>query len=88
MLIKILLTVIFLAITVGVGFYSRRSAKNVDGFVLGGRNVGGWLTAFECRWLADSLRLWHIIFLCSSLRWLCRTVWLEIWHVRIMDRRW
>ena len=46
MLIKILLTVIFLAVTVGVGFYSRRSAKNVDGFVLGGRNVGGWLTAF------------------------------------------
>ena len=46
MLIKILLTVIFLAITVGVGFYSRRSAKNVDGFVFGGRNVGGWLTAF------------------------------------------
>ena len=46
MLIKVLLTVIFLAITVGVGFYSRRSAKNVDGFVLGGRNVGGWLTAF------------------------------------------
>ena len=46
MLIKILLTLIFLAITVGVGFYSRRSAKNVDGFVLGGRNVGGWLTAF------------------------------------------
>ena len=31
---------------VGVGFYSRRSAQNVDGFVLGGRNVGGWLTAF------------------------------------------
>lgn len=46
MLIKVLLTVIFLAVTVGVGFYSRRSAKNVDGFVLGGRNVGGWLTAF------------------------------------------
>ena len=46
MLIKILLTVIFLAVTVGVGFYSRRSAQNVDGFVLGGRNVGGWLTAF------------------------------------------
>jgi SSS family solute:Na+ symporter len=46
MLIKILLTVIFLVIMVGVGFYSRRSAQNVDGFVLGGRNVGGWLTAF------------------------------------------
>ena len=46
MLIKILLTVIFLAVTVGVGFYSRRSAKNVDGFGLGARNGGGWLTAF------------------------------------------
>ena len=46
MLIKVLLTVIFLAVMVGVGFYSRRSAQNVDGFVLGGRNVGGWLTAF------------------------------------------
>ena len=46
MLIKILLTVIFLIVMVSVGFYSRRSAQNVDGFVLGGRNVGGWLTAF------------------------------------------
>ena len=46
MLIKILLTVIFLIVMVSVGFYSRRSAQNVEGFVLGGRNVGGWLTAF------------------------------------------
>ena len=46
MFIKILLTVIFLCITVAVGIYSRRQANTVDGFVLGGRNVGGWLTAF------------------------------------------
>ena len=46
MLIKILLTIIFLCITVAVGIYSRRQASTVDGFVLGGRNVGGWLTAF------------------------------------------
>ena len=46
MLIKILLTVVFLCITVAVGIYSRRQASTVDGFVLGGRNVGGWLTAF------------------------------------------
>lgn len=46
MLIKIILTIIFLAITVGVGLYSRKQASSVDGFVLGGRNVGGWLTAF------------------------------------------
>lgn len=31
---------------VGVGFYSRQQAKSVDGFVLGGRSVGPWLTAF------------------------------------------
>ena len=46
MFIKILLTVIFLLVTVGVGVYSRKQAQSVDGFVLGGRNVGGWLTAF------------------------------------------
>ena len=46
MIIKILLTLVFLAITVGVGIYSRKQARSVEGFVLGGRNVGGWLTAF------------------------------------------
>ena len=46
MLIKISLTVIFLVLMIGVGFYSRSGARSVDGFVLGGRNVGGWLTAF------------------------------------------
>lgn len=46
MLVKILLTVIFLAVTVYVGIYSRKQANNVDGFVLGGRSVGPWLSAF------------------------------------------
>ena len=46
MLIKILLTIIVLCVTVAVGIYSRRQAKTVDGFVLGGRSVGPWLTAF------------------------------------------
>ncbi len=46
MLIKIILTLIFLAVTVGIGIYSRKQAKSVEGFVLGGRNVGPWLTAF------------------------------------------
>src|SRR5574344_192484 len=46
MLIKILLTVIFLIVTVYVGVYARKQAKNVDGFVLGGRSVGPWLSAF------------------------------------------
>ena len=29
-----------------VGIYARRSAQDVNGFVLGGRSVGPWLTAF------------------------------------------
>lgn len=46
MIIKILLLVIFFATMVGVGLYCRRHATDVNGFVLGGRNVGPWLTAF------------------------------------------
>lgn len=46
MLIKVILTILFLAIMIFVGVYSRKQAKSVDGFVLGGRNVGPWLTAF------------------------------------------
>jgi SSS family solute:Na+ symporter len=46
MFIKILLTIIFLAVMIGVGVYTRKQASSVDGFVLGGRSVGPWLTAF------------------------------------------
>ncbi|MCF0191418.1 MAG: sodium:solute symporter [Marinilabiliaceae bacterium] len=46
MLIKITLTIIFFIVTIGVGLYSRKQASSVEGFVLGGRKVGGWLTAF------------------------------------------
>ena len=46
MFIKILMLVIFFGIMVGVGFYSRKHASDVNGFVLGGRQVGPWLTAF------------------------------------------
>ena len=46
MIWKILVLVIFVAIAVGVGIYARRSTVSVDGFVLGGRNVGPWLSAF------------------------------------------
>ncbi len=46
MLVKILMIVIFFAITVGIGVYCRKKATDVNGFVLGGREVGPWLTAF------------------------------------------
>ena len=44
--IKLVMLVVFFAVMVGVGLYSRKSATSVDGFVLGGRTVGPWLTAF------------------------------------------
>ncbi len=46
MIIKIALLIIFFGTMIGVGLYSRRFSGNVNGFVLGGRSVGPWLTAF------------------------------------------
>ena len=44
--IKIGMLVVFFGIMIGVGFYCRKHSTDVDGFVLGGRSVGPWLTAF------------------------------------------
>lgn len=38
--------VLFFGLMIGIGVYCRRHTKNVDSFVLGGRSVGPWLTAF------------------------------------------
>jgi SSS family solute:Na+ symporter len=46
MLEKLVMMLIFVAATVGIGIACRRHAGNVNSFVLGGRNVGPWLTAF------------------------------------------
>ncbi|HAK58138.1 MAG TPA: sodium:solute symporter [Lachnospiraceae bacterium] len=43
---KIIMLVVFFAIMIGIGFYTRKHATDVRGFVLGGRSVGPWLTAF------------------------------------------
>lgn len=46
MIVKVTMLVIFFAVMIGVGIASRQQASSVNGFVLGGRNVGPWLTAF------------------------------------------
>ena len=46
MAFKIILLLVFAAITLGIGFYTKSHATDVNGFVLGGRSVGPWLTAF------------------------------------------
>ena len=44
--IKVAMLIIFFSVMAGVGVYARRHTSSVDGFVLGGRSAGPWLTAF------------------------------------------
>ena len=46
MAIKIIILLAFFSVMVGVGLYCRKHATDVNSFVLGGRQVGPWLTAF------------------------------------------
>ena len=46
MFIKIGMLVVFFAVTIAIGLYCRKHSTDVNGFVLGGRSVGPWLTAF------------------------------------------
>ena len=46
MFIKLSMLFVFFGVMVGVGLYCRKHATDVNGFVLGGRSVGPWLTAF------------------------------------------
>lgn len=44
--IKVAMLIIFFSVMACVGIYARRHTSSVDGFVLGGRSAGPWLTAF------------------------------------------
>jgi len=44
--IKIAMIVVFFVATLYIGFYCRKKASNSNDFLLGGRNVGPWLSAF------------------------------------------
>lgn len=44
--LKITLLVVFFAVMIAVGIYCKKNSTDVRGFVLGGRAVGPWLTAF------------------------------------------
>ena len=46
LVIKLGMLLVFFGVMVYVGFYCRKHATDVNGFVLGGRSVGPWLTAF------------------------------------------
>ena len=46
MFIKLAMLTVFFGVMIGIGLYCRRHSTDVSGFVLGGRSVGPWLTAF------------------------------------------
>lgn len=45
-MLKIIVLLAYFALMVCIGLYCRKTATDVNGFVLGGRSVGPWLTAF------------------------------------------
>ena len=45
-MLKLVILIIYFAVLIGIGLYCRKHATDVNGFVLGGRSVGPWLTAF------------------------------------------
>ena len=46
MAIKFGMLMVFFGVMISTGFYCRKHSTDVEGFVLGGRSVGPWLTAF------------------------------------------
>ena len=46
MAVMYLTLIVYLVLMIGIGFYCRKKTSNVSEFVLGGRTVGPWLTAF------------------------------------------
>lgn len=46
MLLKAIVILLFIAIVIFIGVYCRKTAGDVDGFVLGGRKAGPWMSAF------------------------------------------
>lgn len=46
MFVKIILLILFFGCMIAVGIYARKNANSTTDFVLGGRSVGPWLSAF------------------------------------------
>ena len=46
MAVKIFMLFVFFGLMIAIGWYSRHQARTVEGYVLGGRSVGPWISAF------------------------------------------
>ena len=73
--ILVIMLLTFFAILLGVGVYSRRHASDVNGFVLGGRSVGPWLTGLvsDLTQKNESLLAWG-----QSVGWSAETLGLRV----------
>ena len=76
---KLALLILYFGVMVGIGLYCRKHTSGINGFVLGGRSVGPWLTAF-----AYGTSYFFRCGLCG----LCRAVWLEVRHRRHLGWDW
>lgn len=45
-IINLIILLVYIGLMIGLGVYSIRHTKSVDGFLLGGRGLGPWLSAF------------------------------------------
>ena len=45
--VTIIALIIFACLITGIGLYSWRKTQTIEGFLLGGRNVGPWVSAFS-----------------------------------------
>ncbi len=45
-IVTVVALIIFSAIMVVIGFYSMKKTRTVEGFLLGGRSIGAWISAF------------------------------------------
>ncbi len=45
--VQIIILIVYFLLLVGVAYYCRRRARNVDDYLLGGRGMNGWMSAFS-----------------------------------------
>ena len=76
--VTVIALIIFALIMIAIGIFSARKTKTMDGFLLGGRKIGAWVSAFAY--------IWNVIFFSCYFCRLCGTAWLEHRFGQYLDR--
>lgn len=75
--VTVIALIIFALIMIAIGIFSARKTKTMDGFLLGGRKIGAWVSAF-----AYGTSYFSAVIFCR----LCGTAWLEHRFGQYLDR--